>query len=136
MFKHFLVLQAVYLLIAVGYNLLSIWLTHNQGVALIDGRDPRYSILSLMLLLPVIYLGASGRYRSYLLTNTLLVLLIAYGGVINHILYYLDGDLSRYSSIWAWLSAIVVNAFGVLVGLTASYISWRSASLGVRRVSS
>lgn len=126
--RRLLTLQIIYLFIAVAYNVLSIWLINTRDIGLIDGRDPTQSILSLLLLVPVIYFGFLGWNRAYLLINTALMLLIAYGGIITHLLFYWDGDLSRYSSIWAWTSAVAINVFGVAVGLTASYMSWGRVS--------
>jgi hypothetical protein len=123
-FRRMLVLQLIYWLLAEAYNLWSAWLIHTSGHGLIEGRDPWRSIQLLLLLIPVIYLGARGRYLAYVLINTALMLLLAYAGVVDHLLRFWRGDLGHYSSVWAWASAIAINGFGVVVGLTASYLSW------------
>lgn len=127
-FRRMLVLQLIYWLLAETYNLWSAWLIHTAGYALIEGRDPWRSIQLLLLLIPVFYLGARGRHAAYVLINTALMLLFAYVGVVDHLLRFWRGDLDHYSSIWAWASAIAINGFGVAVGLTASYLSWRLLS--------
>jgi hypothetical protein len=123
--KRFLMLQVVYLAVAIAHNSFSVWMIRTEGVGLIDGRDPLYSIFSLLILLPVLYLGLTGWNRLYILINTTLMMLVAHAGIINHLLFYLEGDLSRYSSTLAWSSSIAINVFGVAAGLGGSYASWR-----------
>ncbi|MBN7796780.1 hypothetical protein [Parahaliea mediterranea] len=118
-------LQGFYLLLAVGYNLFSLWLIVAGGEGLIQGRPPQYSIASLCLLLPVLALGARGKHRAYLLLNTPVMLLIAYTGIAYHVLNCFRGDMGIYLSSWAWSVAIAINVFGVFVGLWGSLACWR-----------
>jgi hypothetical protein len=127
-FRRMLVLQLIYWLLAETYNLWSVWLIHTAGYALIEGRDPWRSIQLLLLLIPLVYLGAKGKHLAYVLANTALMLLLGYAGVVDHLRRFWRGDLNLYSSIWAWASAIAINGFGVAVGLTASYLSWQLLS--------
>jgi uncharacterized membrane protein len=124
-FRRMLALQLIYWLLAEAYNLLSAWLMHTAGYALIEGRDPWRSIQLLLLLLPVVYLGARGQHLAYVLANTALMLLLGFAGVVDHLRRLWSGGLDQYSSTWAWASAIAINGFGVAVGLTASYLGWQ-----------
>lgn len=124
-FRRMLALQLVYWLLAETYNLWSAWLMHTAGYALIEGRDPWRSMQLLLLLIPVVYLGARGKHLAYVLANTALMLLLGSAGVVDHLRRFWSGDLDHYSSIRAWASAVAINGFGLAVGLTASYLGWQ-----------
>jgi len=116
-------LQWVWLALAVLFNLISIWRIEHGGLSLISGRDPLGSIIALVIILPVLLAGARGYLRSYAISNFACMLLVGYVGVFIHVLAYWQGDLSRYSSLLAWVFAVGINLFGVISGVIGSWFA-------------
>ncbi|GAB3090924.1 hypothetical protein G8770_22235 [Aestuariicella hydrocarbonica] len=126
--QSYLVLQVVYLLAAIGYNLCGIWLQSATGRGLYEGSAYVTNILSLLVLVPVLLLGYARQYRGYALGNTALMLLLVYGGVLPHLMRYMEDSLLGYRSFGTWSAAIAINGFGVVIGLLGSYAAWQQAS--------
>jgi hypothetical protein len=110
-----LIAQLVWLFMAIGYNVIGIWRMQNGLNALI-GTRPEYALLSLCVFAVVIYLGFSKRNFMYLLSILLTLPGLIYIGIGRHIeAYILDNSLPNYAGYWAWVWAIGINVYGVLV---------------------
>ncbi len=121
----YLAVQVFYLTLAIGYNVVGLWMLSSTGEGLYHGAAYVFSIVSLPILIPVLLLGHDKMYRSFFVINTLVTLLLVVVGVMPHLTLYLDDNLQRYTSFAAWAWAIGINSFGVIVGLVASFISWK-----------
>jgi hypothetical protein len=104
-------LFSVYLVLAIGYNLVSLVLVARTG----KGAAPTNPLTGILFtsLLYVIY--ATGEqvsnwlYLFFLFSFTVLILSF---GIIKHLLNY---DEKKYFSRLSWLLAFAINTFGVVV---------------------
>ena len=119
--NRWLLLQLTYLALAIGFNLVSIWLEQTTGKSLIEGSTPMRSIVLLVVLLsPTLWLGLRKKYTAYAVINFLLTLMLLQIGVLKHVYAYLDDGLWLYSSTVTWFAAIAINTFGVAMAVSGS----------------
>ena len=104
-------LFSIYLVLAVGYNLLSLVLLAKTGKSAAP-TDPLSGILFISVLY-LIYMSA-GQVSSWLHVFFLstFAALIFFFGIVSHVLDY---DEKKYYSRASWLSAFIINSFGVVV---------------------
>ncbi len=121
-------MQWIWFALAIGYNMISVWRMQHGGLSLIDGRDPVASIVSLMIIVPVLLAGGLGYLRLYALSNLVCMLLVGYVGVMIHLVANWLDEMAPYASFTAWLSGVAINLFGVSAGLAGSWFAWRSAA--------
>ena len=107
-----LLMQVVWLCLAAGYNLLSIYFISIDEQPLIVGK-PLQSLMMLCLYLIPILLGYSRQLYPFIILSTLLLVGLLSKGVLPHLTVGLiENDFSRYSSHSAWFAAILINIFG------------------------
>ncbi|KAL0232706.1 hypothetical protein GEMRC1_011453 [Eukaryota sp. GEM-RC1] len=109
-------LQFFYASLGISYNLVSLILQQS-------GADPLSAtsavsgiaamIVYLLFLIPGV-LKLRSLYRALMAVATVV---LGYGGVITHLMNI--NDLQLYSSIAAWIIAIVINLFGLILNVTA-----------------
>ena len=121
-------MQVFWLMLAIGFNLVSIWRVSEGGQALISGRDPVHSIVFLLLFLLPIGLTVTGYHRASALSNIALLLPLFVSGLIIHVLRYFNNDQSMYLSQLVWSVAVLINLYGVLVGVLLSISAWKRSA--------
>lgn len=109
-----LTLQMLWLCLATGYNLLSIYFLAMGESPLIQSQ-PQQLLMMLSLYLIAILFGYSRRLYPYIVLSILLLIGLFFKGVLSHLYAGLiENDFSRYSSLYAWGIAIVINIFGLV----------------------
>ena len=118
--KTFFKIQVLYLIIAVAYNLVSI-------VRIELGLEPwtvssHIELLAWLAFMAVIVLiGYLGFIKVYLVLNTVIYAMVLYENVFLATLFYFTPDWNQvFLNGWVMLLAILINAFGSVVGLMAS----------------
>jgi len=124
--SNILFLQWVYLILALGYNVVSFILLKTQGTGLAQTSPIFGFVAELCITGPAPILGSFGKtmplhFAYYLF---LAVFLCFVGGVLPHVKAYLSGDYQdKYLSIYSLLAAVVVNSFGTLVFLHSTKVA-------------
>ncbi len=115
--KTLLTAQCFYAILGIGYNVLS-FLSVSSGGQAFSATAPLTGGLTMLLyglcLLPG-FLGYTGVYRALM---GLAILVFGYGGIIKHLLNY-PGGLDAYSSMTAYILAIGINVFGLVLNVIA-----------------
>lgn len=122
-FTHCLAMQFVWLMLAVGYNLVSIFNLKNGYPPLKVGNPEQ----TLVMLIPFALLLISGVFKHYTLYfyfAAFQTAMLFLGGLVSHFFNVSISGLSQYSSVWSFIFAIGINLYGVAVfycGLRKSY---------------
>lgn len=120
-------LQILYLVFAVAYNIVSQWRI-NCGLQALSATDPLVGIINMVIVFAVVMLGVKGLLRTYSVLNALLFLLVLYAGIYLHLRAIWQPELlANYASISAWAIAILINVFGVTIGILGSKHAWEKA---------
>lgn len=121
-------------MLAVGYNLASIWQFNAIGKYFYLNGNPQQSLLILTItLLPVFFQGFRGKLKFYIAANIILMPLLLYAGVLKHVFAYYNGNIDLYYAIWTWAAAITVNVYGVFIGVMASIAAFKAQRARVGR---
>jgi len=104
-------LFSAYLVLAVGYNLLSLILVAKTGKRAAP-TDPLTGILFMSVLYLIYSTEAQVSHGLYLFFLSTFTALIFSFGIVSHILNY---DEAKYFSRITWMAAWVINTLGVLV---------------------
>lgn len=117
--------QLTWVLLAIFYNLVSLWSISNHGKSL-SPTDPFIGILVFLLFLPVLVLGLKGNVKAYLVLSLLFWVMIAFGGVLQHVVnVFSPQGLNGYLSVSALVVGVVINTYGVGVSIISNVISFR-----------
>lgn len=109
-----LLLQVIWLCLAASYNLLNLYFISINEQPLIEGKHLQM-LMMLSFYLIVILLGYWRKLYLYMILSMLLLIGLFIKGVVPHLyLGLIENDLSRYSSLYAWLIAIAINIFGLV----------------------
>ena len=104
-------LVGCYLVLAIGYNILSLIMYDVKGRPLTSNKPVQAIVL--VALLYVIYVSeAALGSGAWMFLMVVFLLLILRFGVYQHLAGY---DETRYFSRSAWMAAIAINVFGVAV---------------------
>jgi hypothetical protein len=115
-------LQLIWLALAVSYNVSSVYLLQN-GFAPLKKGDPEMTLYFLAMYGLLIGLGFAKQYRLYGVFGAALTAVLLIAGVGSHIYTAMTtGIADIYSSGWAWMSAILINCFGVSAFLLGLFI--------------
>lgn len=114
-------LFAAYCVLAVGYNLGSIFLESRRGKAAAP-TDPQFGILFVAALYLVYTAGAQNPGWLNLFFLASLTVVTIRSGIIRHIFGY---DASQYYSRFTWAAAFSINIFGAAVILSILMVSIR-----------
>lgn len=103
-------------------NLFSLWRIHNGDVPL-TATEPFGALVFCLAYLPTIYLGYRGFKRLFILSTLLYIQLIAYGGIVRHLLAAVTpGGLEGYASLTGVLIVAAINIYGTVgFGLAIYY---------------
>ncbi len=108
--------QLFYLILGLGYNLVSLIFLYSGGRALSE-TSPLLGAASLLLYGLFLLTGFAGKQKVYRVLMLAAFLVLGYGGVVSHILNY--SNLELYYSATAWLLAILINLYGAALNLVA-----------------
>jgi len=123
--KTLLRLQCVYACLGIGYNVLSYLAVLSGGRAFSD-TAPLTGGLSLALYALCLIPGFFGKISVYRVLMGLAIVVFGYGGIIKHLLNY-PGGLDHYVSMTAFVLAIGINVFGLVLNVIAAVGKFESA---------
>lgn len=109
--------QIVYALLGVGYNVMSIMMKR-YGSGPLSYTNPVTGILAMLLFGLFLIPGLLHHGLLYRILMGVAVIVLGYSGVIVHLLNY--QNLHLYYSTAAWILAILINLFGVVLNLMAA----------------
>ncbi len=116
--KKLLLLQLIYMILGIAYNLASYALLTSTGIPL----APTIPLIGAMVMLGYGLCLLPGVFRFITLYRILMfaaIFALGYGGVYKHVLN-LFGNLPLYYSVWAWAGALGINLFGVILNISAA----------------
>lgn len=109
-----LLAQLCYLLLAYGYNLISIQLV-SKGLSPLVKGDPQLLMILLFPFIVVTCVGLFGKVRVFYFLSIILSVALLIKGVLPHGQVFFDESyLNKYASKSAWRAAILINVFGVV----------------------
>jgi hypothetical protein len=114
-----LILQAVYCLAGIGYNVISLILSRTGGTPL-SATNPVTGMIVMAVYGGCLVVGALRYVRIYRVLMALSLLVFGYGGVIVHVMNFAADRTFLYSSMTAWAVAIGINVFGLVLNLVAA----------------
>jgi hypothetical protein len=114
-------MQALWLLLALSYNAVS-WWQLNVGLAGLSPTNPVIAFFVVAVIaLPIIGLGLAGKNRLYFHLNWLFIFMTG-SATYTHLLPYLGyADFSSYASTLSWALALLINLFGMIAGILATW---------------
>lgn len=106
-----LILQWIYTILGVGYNIISYFVVMNGGQQLSTTPPLRGGPAMLLygVFLLTAYFGYFKLYRFFMLCS---IFLYGLGGIVIHLINY-SNNPSMYASFIAWFLAIGINIFGL-----------------------
>jgi hypothetical protein len=116
--KTLLLAQCLYAIMGIGYNVLSCLAVSSGGKAF-STTAPLTGSLSLALYGLCLLPGFLGHLRVYRILMGLSIVVFGYGGIVKHLLNY-PGGLDVYSSMTAYVIAIGINVFGLVLNVIAA----------------
>ena len=119
MFKVFLWAQLVWLVLAVSFNLTSIYLISTNQAPLYNS-NPKVALVSLAPFAISIAIGFFQKYKAFVILTGLLIIGLFLRGVLPHVYAgFFSENLNDYSSKMAWQAALLINVYGLGVFFTA-----------------
>ncbi len=115
--KTLLLSQCLYAIMGIGYNVLS-YLAVSSGGQAFSATAPLTGGLSLTLYGLCLLPGFRGYIRAYRILMGLAIIVFGYGGIVKHLLNY-PGAMDVYSSMTAYVLAICINVFGLVLNVIA-----------------
>ncbi len=109
--------QIVYLLLGLGYNVMSLMMKRRSGRPL-SFTNPVTGILVMLLFGLFLIPGFLSSYQAYRILMGISAIALGYSGVIVHLRNY--RKLNLYDSTTAWILAVLINLFGVVLNLMAA----------------
>lgn len=115
--------QIVYMLLGLGYNVISITMKRYGGGPL-SYTNPVTGIAVMLLFGLFLIPGFLKNYLAYRILMGISVIALGYFGVIVHLLNY--GKPHLYYSTTAWVLAILINLVGVVLNLISGLGKFKS----------
>ena len=116
--KKLLILQVIYAVLGVGYNVVSYLIVSSGGQALsatVPLVGGAYMLGYFLALIP----GFFKKVVPYRILMGVAVLIFGYGGVAVHILNSAGGHSDLYSSMTSFVLAVAINVFGLVWNIWA-----------------
>ena len=113
-----LMLQMGYAFAGIMYNVGSLLAQRNLEPAWAS-TDAVIGVAGMALYGLFLSAGLMKRLTLYRVLMVASVFLLGYGGVITHLLNI--GHMELYQSVWTWVLAIGINAFGLVLNLVAAF---------------
>ncbi|MBU2510841.1 hypothetical protein KJ966_05870 [bacterium] len=124
-------LQWIYIILGVGYNIVSYFVVMSGGQQLSTTMPLKGG--PAMLLYGVFLLAAyTDRIILYRILMTVAVFFYGWGGIVVHLINY-SQDPSLYASFAAWIIAVGINVYGLglsLVAITGKFENDRLSTTG------
>ncbi|MZR30405.1 hypothetical protein [Sneathiella litorea] len=118
--------QIAYAIAGLLFNMVS-WRAVAQGKKAFTATDPVkgiFTMLSVLLITASYSLAGGWIYR---IGWILLILRILPGGVIRHgTAILIDKNLENYASLRVGILAVMINTFGMIVGLAGLFLSFKN----------
>lgn len=111
-------LQIFYIILAIGYNIISLVIYKKIGRPLTSSVPSATIIISLLIFGTLSFTALLKTKVIYRVLMGLLGLIIFYNGVIPHVLNITKIDL--YYNFIAWLLAIGINIYGTILYIIAA----------------
>ncbi len=122
-------MQALWLLLALSYNAVS-WWQLNVGLAALSPTNPVVAFFVVAVIaLPIIGLGLAGKNRLYFHLNWLFIFMTGSAAYTHLLPYFGYADFSSYASTLSWSLALLINVFGMIVGILATWQVVRSRAM-------
>ncbi len=115
--NHLLVLQMVYCFLGIMYNVGSM-LSIRIGLQDFATTDPVFGVVGMSLYGLFLSSGLLKTQSLYRILMGISVLMLGYGGIVVHLMNVTHRDL--YQSVWTWVGAIGINAFGLVLNAKAA----------------
>ena len=115
--KRLLMLQWVYVILGVGYNVVSFIVVLSGGQQL-STTQPVQGAMAMSLYGIFLVAAYTGRYKLYRFLMGLSIVIYGWGGIGIHLMKYAN-DPSQYASFTAWIVAMGINVFGLFLSLMA-----------------
>jgi len=110
-------LQWFYIILGVGYNVVSYIVVMSGGQQL--STTPPLRGAPAMLMYGLFLIAAyKGRFALYRILMFLAILIYGWGGIGIHLMKYIR-DPSQYASFTAWILAMGINVFGLVLSIIA-----------------
>lgn len=109
-------LQLLYLAMGISYNIVSQIFIVTKGQAL-SGNSPLLGAAVMIIYGLFLIPGFFEKHEIYRILMFLAFILLGYSGILRHLLSY--NNLSLYYSGAAWLTAILINAYGAILNIVA-----------------
>lgn len=113
--------QVIYLILGVGYNLVSWYLLIQTGKGL-SATDPMSGLIVMLIYGSFLIPGLLRKLGWYRILMVIAIGILGYGGIIGHILE-MSQSLEGYYSLSAALLAIGINVFGLIWNVFAA-LGW------------
>jgi hypothetical protein len=111
--KRLLVLQVIYALMGVGYNVVSHLIASGGGEPL-SATDPLVGGAFMLGYGLCLTPGFFKKVLPYRILMGAAILIFGYGGVVKHILNAAGGEMDLYGSMMAYILAVGINVFGLV----------------------
>lgn len=105
------------MLLAIGYNVVS-FLLSATGERPLSSTSPAVGVAVMVIYALFLLTGYADRIMLYRVLMGLAVLVLGYGGVISHLANF-EQMAELYQSVSAWMGAIVINIFGLVLNIFA-----------------
>lgn len=119
-----LILQLVYVLLGVLFNLVSYYLILENHKALTP-TQPLLGILAMLVYMSFLLTGFYKKIVWYRVLMTVSILIFGYTGIIKHIITF-SQEPDLYYSFYAVLLAVGINLFGFLLNLIAVFKKFKT----------
>lgn len=126
--RKFQKLQLIWVALGLGYNALSFWRL-NSGESALAPTDPLIGAVFMTICGLLILAGLKGAQVVYRIGIPILTALLAYSGLLVHLMAYAaDPSIPHYASFAAWSTAILFNIYGVVTLVAGSWMAWQRGS--------
>ena len=113
--KKLLRLQLLYYFLGIAFNAVSYYLINNGGQALTP-NEPIAGSIAMTLYASFLLPGFLKKITVYRILMVLAVLLLGYGGVLNHLNFMRDTP-ELYHSVAAGVIGVSINIFGLILNV-------------------
>lgn len=113
-----LLFQMCYCIAGLGYNMASYFIVANGGRQL-STSEPITGALFMGAYGLCLLSGRFGLIRGYRIMMAFFVISGGYGGILIHLINY-SSDSSQYASFPAWIVAVGINSYGLILNVLAA----------------
>ena len=106
-------LQWFYIILGVGYNIISYIIVMSGGQQL-STTEPLSGGIAMMMYGLFLISAYKGQFRLYRMLMFFAILIFGWGGIGIHLVNYTH-DPSLYASLFAWILAVGINVYGILL---------------------